>query len=72
MKIMAGGHEVEIPTDAEGQVDVAELRQTLGMGRDRMLIHQKSTGENVVLPKRGRVQMDAYSHLLNAPVAKRG
>ena len=72
MKIFAGGREIEVPTDSEGNVDAVEVRRAANVPNDRMLIQQKPGGENVVLPKNGRVNISLYDRFMDAPRAIRG
>lgn len=72
MRIFAGGREIDVPADDNGRVDVSQLRQAIGCAPDRALIQQEQSGENVVLPKGGKVPLGPYSHFIEAPRAIRG
>jgi hypothetical protein len=72
MKIYAGGREIEVPTDEQGKVNVGEVRRTMNVPDGRLLIQQKPTGENVVLPNQGTVQINPYERFMESPIAKRG
>ena len=72
MIIYAGGREVEVPTDDQGTVNVAELRQAANIPGNRMLIHQKPTGENEIVAKYGQVNLNPYDHFMDSPRAVRG
>jgi len=71
-RIFAGGREIDVPTDAEGNVDVEQLRDALNVPRRRTLIRQRTSGENTVVPRRGRIKISPYEHFLEAPIAIRG
>lgn len=72
MRIFAGGREVEVPTDDQGNVDVVNVRRAMNIPDNRMLVHQRPTGENVIMPKRGGVNLNPYDQFMDAPVARRG
>jgi hypothetical protein len=72
MRIYAGGREVEIPTDASGNADVAEVRRAANVPEGRLLIQQKPTGENLILPKNGSVTLHNYDQFMDSPRAVRG
>ena len=72
MKIYAGGREIEVPTDEQGRVNVGEVRRTMNVPDDRLLIQQKPTGENVVLPNQGAIQINPYERFMESPRARRG
>ena len=40
MRIFAAGREIEVPTNANGDVDVTEVRRAANIPPDRSLIHQ--------------------------------
>jgi len=69
---MVGGREVEIPENVDGRIDVEEVRHQFGLTPIRILIEQLPDGSNRVLPGKGKVHMDPYSHLLDAPQLTRG
>lgn len=72
MKIFANGREIEVPTDDQGKVDVVEVRRAANIPNDRLLVQQKPTGENMILPKHGTVNIDSYDRFMDAPRAVRG
>ena len=71
-RIMAGGREIDVPTNPDGRVDVATLREAVGAAPDRALIRQSSGGENHVLPTKGATEVHPYDHFMDAPRARRG
>ena len=72
MKIYAGGREVEVPTNYRGKVDVVEVRRAANIPRGRLLVQQKPTGENMILPRHGSVSISPYDRFMDAPRAVRG
>ena len=72
MKFFAGGREIEVPTDSEGDVDAVEVRRAMGIPNDRVLVQQKPGGENFVLPRSGQVNISPYDRFMDAPRAVRG
>jgi len=72
MRIYAGGREIEVPTDDQGNANVAELRQAANIPGNRMLVHQKPTGENEIIPKSGQVNLNPYDRFMDSPRAVRG
>ena len=72
MKTFAAGREIEIPTDSNSYVDVQALKRALNVPSGRALIQQERSGENTVLPEKGRIQLKEYSHFTEAPRARRG
>jgi hypothetical protein len=72
MKIFAGGREIDVPTNAQGDVNVADVRRAANISNNRLLVRQKPTGENIILPKSGRVSIDPYAQFMDAPRATRG
>lgn len=72
MRMFAGGREIEIPTDSEGNADVQEIRQAVNIPMNRMPIIQRDTGENFIVPYNGQIQLHPYDRFLDAPIAKRG
>ena len=71
-RIFVDGREIDVPRDARGQINVGQLRDTLGLRRGRDLILQRHSGENIVLPKRGWFEVDPYAHFAETGAAKRG
>lgn len=71
-RVYVGGREVDVPQNWTGNVSVDQIRQAAGVPRGRMLILQRPTGENVIMPARGRIEVDPYDHFMDAPRAKRG
>jgi len=71
-RIFVGGREIFVPDDGHGNFDIAQMRQEAGIPLGRAMILQRPTGENVVMPSRGQVMVDPYSHFMEAPVARRG
>ena len=72
MRIFAGGREIDVPTDSQGNVDVAEVRQAANIPNNRMLIQQRLDGENHILPRQGQVAINPYDQFMDAPRAVRG
>ena len=72
MKIFAGGREIEVPTDTQGNVNVVDVRRAASIPNDRMLVQQRPGGENVILPKQGQVTINPYDQFMDAPRAVRG
>lgn len=72
MKIFAGGREIDVPTDDNGNVNVVEVRRAANIPDDRSLIQQRSSGENFVLPRSGQVSVNPYDRFMGAPRAERG
>lgn len=72
MKLFAGGREIDVPTDQNGNVDVVEVRHAANIPDNRQIIQQKPTGENFLLPQKGQVQLNPYDQFLGAPRAERG
>ena len=72
MRIFAGGREIEVPTDSEGNVDAVEVRRVANIPNNRMLVQQKPGGENFILPKNGQVNINPYDRFMDAPRAVRG
>ena len=72
MRIFAGGREIDVPTDENGNVDVVEVRRAANIPDNRSLIQQRSSGENFVLPRNGQVNINPYDRFLGAPRAERG
>jgi hypothetical protein len=72
MRIYAGGREREIPTNSDGDVDAVEVRRAANIPDDRALIMQRSSGENFVVPKRGRIHVNPWDRFMETPRAERG
>ncbi len=72
MKIFAGGREIEVPTDSQGNVNVVDVRRAVNIPNDRMLVQQRPGGENCILPKRGQVAISPDDQFMDAPRAVRG
>ncbi len=72
MRIFAAGREIEVPTDANGDVDVGEVRRTANIPNDRSLIQQRSSGENFILPRNGHISVSPYDRFMGAPIGVRG
>jgi hypothetical protein len=72
MRIYAGGREREIPTDSEGNADAVEVRRAANIPDDRAMILQRPSGENFVVPKRGRVHVDPWDRFMETSRAERG
>lgn len=71
-RIWTNGREVTVPQNAEGTVDVQELRQAVGAHTGRMLILRRNSGQNMIVPKKGSVEINPYDHLMDAPKTVRG
>lgn len=71
-RVFIAGKEYEVPTDSQGRIDVEQLRSVVGVPEERALIHQKPSGENVVVRRRGQVKIGPYDHFMDAPVSRRG
>ena len=72
MKIFAAGREIEVPTNAPGDVDVAEVRRAANIPNNRSLIQQRPSGENFILPRNGQVSVNPYDRFMGAPRGVRG
>ena len=72
MRLCANGREIEVPTDKDGNVEVAEVRRVANVPDDRMIIQQKPTGENIIMPRYGRIRVDPYTHFMDSPRGTRG
>ena len=72
MKIFAGGREIDVPTDSQGNADVAEVRRAANIPNNRMLVQQRPNGENNILPRQGQVAINSYDQFMDAPRAVRG
>ena len=72
MRIFAGGREIDVPTDSQGNVDVAEVRQAANIPNNRMLVQQRPGGENHILPRHGQVTINPNDQFMDAPRAVRG
>lgn len=72
MRIYARGQEIEVPTDAQGNADVVQVRRAVSVPDDRMLVQQKPNGENTILPKNGQVNINQLDRFMDAPRAVRG
>ncbi len=72
MRIFAGGREIEVPTDSQGNVDAAEVRRAANIPNDRMLVQQSPGGENLILPRQGQVAINPDDKFMDAPRAIRG
>ena len=71
-RIYVGGREVDVPRNWRGNANINQIRQAAGVPRGRMLILQRRSGENMVMPDGGQVGVDPYDHFMDAPRAKRG
>ena len=72
MYVYKNGREIEIPEDANGDVDINQIREALSVPNNRALIQQQPSGENFVLPVRGKVRANPYDHFADAALSKRG
>ena len=72
MRVFAGGREVEVPEDNNGNVNVAEVRRAANIPSGRMLMRQRPNGENDILPTRGNITVSPYDQFMDAPRATRG
>ena len=72
MRVFAGGREIEIPTDSDGNADVEQIRDAANVPGSRALIRQNPSGQNTVMPRHGRVRISPHDRFMNAPRAKRG
>jgi hypothetical protein len=72
MKVCANGREIDVPTDNQGNVEVAEVRRIANVPDNRMIIQQKPNGENIILPQYGLVRVDPYTHFMDSPRGRRG
>ena len=72
MRIFVSGREIDLPTDANGRINIEEVLRAANIPNRRTLIQQNQTGENTILPKRGVVRINPYDHFIDAPIAKRG
>ena len=69
---MANGREIVVPTDSNNNVDVQELRHSLGVPNTRALVRQVQGGRNVVVPKKGTVEVSPYDYYTESARAIRG
>jgi len=69
---MIGGREIEIPTDSDGRADVQQVREVFDVPPNRALIRQTSQGQNIVVPKQGKIPINPYDYFLEVPRAIRG
>lgn len=72
MRIFAGGREIEVPTDSQGNVNVQEVRRAANIPDNRMLVRQMPNGENNLLPRQGQVSINPDDRFMDAPRAVRG
>ena len=72
MRIFAGGREVEVPTDTNGQVQAVDVRRAMDIPDDRVLIQQRQDGGNLIVPKRGNVNINPQDRFMDAPRSERG
>lgn len=72
MRVYARGQEIEVPTDSQGNAEIAQVRRVANIPDDRMLIQQKPNGENAILPRRGLVNISQLDRFMDAPRAVRG
>ena len=72
MRIFAGGREIDVPTDTQGNVNVVDVRRAANIPDDRMLVQQRPGGDNYVLPKNGQISINSNDRFMDAPRAVRG
>jgi hypothetical protein len=72
MYTYCGGRAVEIPADADGNIDVEELRKRMDIPNDRVLVQQQSSGRNMVVPRSGSIKVNPSDHFLDGPRSVRG
>ncbi len=72
MRVFAGGREVEVPTDSNGNAEAVDVRRAANLPNDRTLILQRPSGENVIVPNRGDIKLSPYDRFMDAPRAIRG
>jgi hypothetical protein len=72
MRIFAGGREIEVPTDTQGNVNVVDVRRAANIPNDRMLVQQRPEGENIILPRQGQIAINPSDRFMDAPRAVRG
>lgn len=72
MVYFANGRKIDVPANENGQVKAGEVRRAMEIPDDRMLIAQMPSGENQVVPKKGRFTFPSGQHFMDAPPAIRG
>ena len=72
MIMYVNGREVEVPSNANGEVDVVDVRRMANVPNDRMLMRQTSAGENIILPTHGAIRTNPYEHFMESARGRRG
>lgn len=72
MKIMMNGREHEVPSDERGNIQAADVRRVANVPDNRAIIRQKSTGENFMMPKHGKIAVNPYENFIDSPIGIRG
>ena len=70
--IRANNRVVEVPEDINGQVNSADLFRAMGVRPGRALARQTNTGENVLIPRTGRIHLNPSDTLVEMPISERG
>ncbi len=71
-RVFCNGKDFEVPMTDDGKLDVDELRRRANIPPNRALIHQRPTGENVVVRRHGKVEASPYDHFMDVARATRG
>ena len=72
MRRVVGGRTHHFPTYKDGKVDMSLVRRETGINPDEIIIGKKANGENDMLPRNGRVNLEKYIEITKAPRVKRG
>ena len=70
--IRANNRVVEVPEDLNGQVNSDDLFRAMGVRPGRALARQTNTGENVLIPRTGRIHLNPSDTLVEMPISERG
>ena len=70
--IRANGRTVELPEDRNGRVNSADLFRVMGVRPGRALARQTNAGENVLIPRRGKIHLNPSDTLVEMPISERG
>jgi len=71
-RVFAGGREVDIPTDERGYGKVRDIYAKAKIPIQRVLVQQKSNGENCVVPKSGMILLTPEARFMDTCTVKRG
>ena len=70
--IRANNRVVEVPEDRNGRVNSADLFRAMGVRPGRALARQTNAGENVLIPRRGKLHLNPSDTLVEMPISERG